>query len=159
MASVGQKNTGAELLLRKALHRLGLRYRVHDRSKPGSPDLVFAHFNAVVFVHGCYWHWHECHRSTIPESRREFWTEKFTANRLRDKRNVDALRVAGWRVLTVWECALRGKTAIPASVVAQSVKTWLGSSQTVGEITGTSPTCSDMPSSSSPRVRRKSKRI
>lgn len=145
MASVRQKDTGIELLLRKALHRVGLRYRLHDRSKPGSPDLVFAHFNAVVFVHGCYWHYHGCHRSTIPQSRCEFWTEKFNANRLRDERNVSALLKAGWRVLTVWECSLRGKTALPASTVAQTVKSWLASSKDIGEIPGASSSAKSCP--------------
>jgi DNA mismatch endonuclease (patch repair protein) len=87
MASVGQKDTGAELLLRGALHKIGLRYRLHDRSLAGSPDLVFPRFHAVVFVHGCYWHSHGCYRSTVPKSRREFWTKKFDANRARDERN------------------------------------------------------------------------
>lgn len=136
MASVGQKNTGVELLFRKALHRIGLRYRIHDRSKPGSPDLVLAKFNAVVFVHGCYWHSHGCHRSTVPQSRREFWSAKFESNRQRDQKNTEALTEAGWRVLTVWECALRGKTALPASDVASLVEDWLNSTETVAEITG-----------------------
>lgn len=141
MASVGQKDTGVELMLRKALHRLGLRYRVHDRSKPGSPDIVFAHFHAVVFVHGCYWHYHGCHRSTIPQSRPEFWLDKFNTNRSRDERNVDALLQEGWRVVTVWECALRGKTALPASTVANSIKSWLDSTEVVGEISGNLTCC------------------
>jgi DNA mismatch endonuclease (patch repair protein) len=136
MASVGQKDTGVELLLRRALHKIGLRYRLHDRSLPGSPDLVFSRFHAVVFVHGCYWHSHGCYRSTVPKSRHEFWTEKFHANRSRDERNVNLLRECGWRVLTIWECALRGKTAQPSSVIAQAVKTWLDSLDRIGEIAG-----------------------
>src|SRR5882672_8688942 len=91
MASVGQKDTGAELLLRRALHNIGLRYRLHDRSLPGSPDLVFPRLRAVVFVHGCYWHSHGCYRSTVPKSRNEFWIEKFTANQKRDGRNIGLL--------------------------------------------------------------------
>src|ERR1700733_2282397 len=87
MASVGQKDTGAEVLLRRALHKIGLRYKLHENSLPGSPDLVFPGFRAVVFVHGCYWHSHGCYRSTVPKSRREFWTGKFAANRARDSRN------------------------------------------------------------------------
>jgi DNA mismatch endonuclease (patch repair protein) len=137
MASVGQKNTGAELLLRKALHENGLRYRLHDRSLPGSPDLVFPRFRAVVFVHGCYWHSHGCYRSAVPKSRNEFWTEKFHANRSRDARNVRLLLEDGWRVFTVWECALNGKTAKPFDAVAKAVRTWLESSRKRGEIAGT----------------------
>src|SRR5258708_38977086 len=111
MASVGQKDTGAEVLLRTALHRMGLRYKLHDRSLPGSPDLVFPRFKAVVFVHGCYWHTHGCYRSTVPKSRSEFWTQKFSANRERDERNICRLIAGGWRVIVVWECALLGKSA------------------------------------------------
>src|SRR5438105_14342686 len=114
MSCVGQKNTGAEILLRTSLHRIGLRYRLHDRSLPGSPDLVFPRFHAVVFVHGCYWHSHGCYRSTVPKSRHEFWTEKFRANRSRDEKNVKLLLESGRRVLTVWECSLRGRTAKPS---------------------------------------------
>ena len=135
MSSVGQKNTGAELLLRTALHKTGLRYRLHVRSLPGSPDLVFNRYKAVIFVHGCYWHSHGCYRSTIPKSHRKFWTNKFAANRARDTRNLNLLLEAGWRVLTVWECALRGRSARPATAVAAAVKSWLKSSKRRGEIT------------------------
>ncbi|WP_093234046.1 very short patch repair endonuclease [Sinorhizobium sp. NFACC03] len=134
MASVGQKNTGAELVLRRALHRTGLRFRLHDRALPGSPDIVFPKYNAVVFVHGCYWHSHGCKRSTVPSTRREFWLAKFQANRLRDKRNVELLRSAGWRVCTVWECALLGKSANGVGQAATDVKAWLESTAPVGEI-------------------------
>lgn len=139
MASVGQKDTGPETLLRHALHRAGLRYRLHDRTLPGSPDLVFPRFKAVVFVHGCYWHSHGCGRSTIPKSRREFWQEKFSANRARDERNIALLREHGSRVLTVWECALKGKTSEPVQNVVEAVKSWLYSSQTLAEIPRASP--------------------
>jgi DNA mismatch endonuclease (patch repair protein) len=136
MASVGQKNTGAEWVLRRALHRIGLRYRLHDRSLPGSPDLVFSRKRAVVFVHGCFWHSHGCYRSTVPKSQCEFWSEKFRANRSRDERNRVSLLASGWRVVTVWECALRGKAAKPPAVIADSVKTFLDSSEKVVEIGG-----------------------
>ena len=136
MASVGQKETGAELILRKALHKIGLRYRLHDRSLPGNPDIVFPRFRAVVFVHGCYWHSHGCYRSTVPKSGNEFCTEKFATNRLRDRRNVASLLEQGWRVLTGWECSLKGKTARPSDVIAQTVKRWLVSSDYTAELSG-----------------------
>lgn len=101
--------TGAELLLRKALHRAGLRYKLHDKALSGRPDIVLPRFKAVIFVHGCYWHSHGCYRSTKPKSRQKFWEAKFAANRTRDRKNREALAQEGWRVLTVWECALRGK--------------------------------------------------
>ena len=134
MARVGQKDTGAEMMLRRALHREGLRYRLHDRNLPGSPDIVLPRFKAVIFVHGCYWHAHGCHRSTLPKSHREFWSDKFTANRARDERECTSLLSEGWRVLTVWECALRGKTALPIEGVAKAVLAWLKSSAECGEI-------------------------
>ncbi|WP_199261573.1 very short patch repair endonuclease [Paracoccus binzhouensis] len=136
MASVGQKDTGAEMVLRRALHGSGLRYRLHVRGLPGSPDLVFPRFRAAVFVHGCYWHAHGCYRSTIPKSRRSFWTEKFDANRRRDSEKAAALRDIGWRVLTVWECALKGKTALPMPDVVDRVSGWLRSEEPCAEIAG-----------------------
>jgi DNA mismatch endonuclease (patch repair protein) len=137
MSAVGQKDTGAETILRQALHRLGLRYKLHDRSLPGSPDIVFPRNKAALFVHGCYWHSHGCYRSTVPESRRKFWTEKFVANRIRDEKNRSLLLSGGWRVLTVWECALRGKNAMSTAEVALLVKTWLQSTVRCDEISGT----------------------
>lgn len=134
MASVGQKNTGPETALRRALHAVGLRYRLHDRNLPGSPDLVLPRFRAVIFVHGCYWHSHGCYKSTVPKSRREFWQNKFETNRERDSRNVRLLRDQGWRVLTVWECMLKGKAAEPAEVVAEAAKAWLESDESFREL-------------------------
>jgi len=123
MASVGQRDTGAEMGLRRALHRLGLRYRLHDRKLPGSPDLVFPRFRAVVFVHGCFWHVHEgCKYATMPSSRKVFWREKFEANKKRDRRNFDALLANGWRVLVVWECAVKGKKDSELKGLGERVK-------------------------------------
>lgn len=139
MASVGQKDTGAELLLRRSLHKLGMRYRLHDRALPGSPDLVFPRFGAVAFVHGCYWHSHSCYRATVPKTRREFWTAKFQTNRARDQRNVDVLLADSWRVLTIWECALMGKHAKGAEAVALEVRAWLLGDIKEGQIEGTPP--------------------
>jgi DNA mismatch endonuclease (patch repair protein) len=136
MSAVGRKDTGAELLLRSVLHRAGLRYRLHERSLPGSPDLVFPRFRAVIFVHGCYWHSHGCYRSTVPKSRRKFWADKFAANRARDSRNERLLVENGWRVLIVWECALRGKGAKSTAAIGRGVKAWLKSSSRTGSIGG-----------------------
>ena len=102
MSKVGRKDTQPEVLLRSALHKAGLRYRLHDKSLPGTPDLTFRRFRCAVFVHGCFWHSHGCYRSTIPKSRREFWQAKFEANKNRDERVMVALREQGWRVLVVW---------------------------------------------------------
>ena len=108
MAGIGGRNTKPELVLRRALHARGLRYRLHDRSLPGTPDLVFKRFGAVCFVHGCFWHRHaECPYATSPATRPDFWQNKFRANVERDRRVRNDLLKAGWRVALVWECALR----------------------------------------------------
>lgn len=108
MAGIGGKNTQPELVLRRALHARGLRYRLHDRNLPGTPDLVFRQFGAVCFVHGCFWHRHAgCPYATVPATRTKFWQAKFRANTQRDRRHVQSLLQAGWRVAIIWECVLR----------------------------------------------------
>ena len=126
MASVRQKGTGPELRLRKALHRLGFRYRLNDNKLPGSPDLVFPKYKAVIFVHGCFWHRHGCKASTTPKTRRDFWLAKFKANVERDEAKIEALKAKGWRVLVVWECSLKMNGPDLDSVV-QKVVAWLRS--------------------------------
>lgn len=108
MASIRSGNTKPELTLRRALHRLGFRYRLHGRKLPGKPDLVFPRYRAVLFVHGCFWHRHEgCRYATTPSSNEEFWQQKFQANIARDNAAVEALLNSGWRVGIVWECLFR----------------------------------------------------
>ena len=108
MARIGSRNTKPELVLRRALHARGLRYALHNRKLPGSPDLVFRRFGAVCFVHGCFWHRHAgCRYATTPATRKEFWETKFAVNVDRDRRNRHELIKAGWRVAVVWECTLR----------------------------------------------------
>lgn len=108
MAGIQGRNTKPELVLRKALHARGLRYRLHYKGLPGRPDLVFPKFRAVVFVHGCFWHRHEgCRFTTTPATRPEFWAQKFEQNVLRDQRTLAALEQSGWRTAVVWECAIK----------------------------------------------------
>lgn len=108
MRAVNRKNTGPEMTLRRALHAQGIRYRLHAKHLPGSPDIVFPRYHAVVFVHGCFWHRHAgCRYTTTPSTRREFWQAKFEANVARDSAVRATLLESGWRVATVWECALR----------------------------------------------------
>ena len=122
MASIRGKNTKPELALRHALFAAGFRYRLHQRGLPGTPDLVFPRYRAVVFVHGCFWHRHkECRFTTSPKQNGDFWRQKFEGNVSRDERNVTSLREGGWRVAVVWECAL--KRSVDAA--AESVGTWL----------------------------------
>lgn len=109
MSRIGGKDTKPEMLIRRGLHARGLRYRLHDRKLPGRPDLVFPRYGAVVFVHGCFWHAHGCALSKLPATRQEFWQHKLAENAARDRRAIEALCADGWRVLVVWECALRGR--------------------------------------------------
>jgi len=135
MASVGQRNTGPEMSLRRALHRLGLRYRLHDRKLPGSPDLVFPGFKSAVFVHGCFWHVHKgCKFAKEPVSRQDFWRAKFEANQKRDRKNYNSLLASGWRVLVVWECAIKGKKAPELKELGIHVRAWLLSKERFGEL-------------------------
>jgi DNA mismatch endonuclease (patch repair protein) len=108
MAGIRGKDTKPEMLVRRYLHATGLRFRLHDRTLPGSPDLVLPRYRSVVFVHGCFWHRHAgCKYTTSPSSRTEFWQGKFDANVARDKRNQQALVCTGWNVLVIWECETR----------------------------------------------------
>ena len=115
MAGIKGRNTSPELVVRRYLHAAGLRFRVHNRALPGSPDVVLPKYRVVVFVHGCFWHRHaDCRYATTPASRFDFWQEKFASNVLRDQRNALALEAQGWEVLTVWECELRDPAALDA---------------------------------------------
>jgi DNA mismatch endonuclease (patch repair protein) len=111
MASVRSKNTAPELMVRRHLHRLGFRFRLHRRDLPGSPDLVFPKLMKVVFVHGCYWHGHACRWGKLPKSNQEYWRGKILANRERDSRNIAQLRDLGWEAYIIWQCELREGSA------------------------------------------------
>jgi DNA mismatch endonuclease (patch repair protein) len=107
MSRIRGKDTKPELALRKVLHRLGLRYRLHGAGLPGKPDLVFRRYKAVVFIHGCFWHRHAgCSIATTPKSNTSFWVEKFAKNVTRDARVTAQLEEQGWKVLVAWECEL-----------------------------------------------------
>jgi DNA mismatch endonuclease (patch repair protein) len=105
MRAVKAKDTKPEMAVRRALHRLGFRFRLHRRDLPGRPDIVLPGSRLAVFVHGCFWHRHsDCRKATTPKTRIDFWTAKFEANTTRDERVVGELVAAGWKVLVVWEC-------------------------------------------------------
>lgn len=112
MAAVRSTNTKIEMSVRSILHRLGLRFRLHQRTLPGSPDIVLKRHKTVVFVNGCFWHGHHCSRGKAPSVRREFWVPKLARNRERDRANASSLRKLGWRALTVWECELHDRTRL-----------------------------------------------
>lgn len=120
MAAVRTKNTRPELIVRRILHREGLRYRLHRSDLPGAPDLVFPKRRTVIFVHGCFWHGHDgCRYATVPKTRREFWIAKIDANRARDARAVEALRKDGWNVIVVWECETRRPDELRQGLLAR----------------------------------------
>lgn len=112
MSRVKGKDSAPEMTVRRVVHGLGFRFRLHRRELPGCPDLVFPRFHAVIFVHGCFWHRHSdptCRLARAPKSRLDFWKPKLRSNQLRDIRNQTALAADGWKVLVVWECELRDK--------------------------------------------------
>lgn len=136
MAGIRGKDTKPEVAIRKALFALGWRYRIHDKRLPGKPDLVFVKQKAVVFVEGCFWHGHDCHLFKWPSSRQEFWETKIEGNRQRDMRVRSELQALRWRHLTVWECAIKGRTRLPFPLLIDRILGWLESTETVGEIEG-----------------------
>jgi DNA mismatch endonuclease (patch repair protein) len=108
MAAVHSKDTKPEMAIRKIVHAMGYRYRLHSANLPGKPDLVFSSRGKVIFVHGCFWHRHSrCRYATMPKTRTEFWQDKFSANMARDRRNRRELKRMGWKVLIVWQCELK----------------------------------------------------
>lgn len=125
MAAIKAANTRPELQIRRALHAAGLRFRLHVRDLPGKPDLVFPRYRAVVFVNGCFWHRHDCHLFRWPATREDFWRAKIDRNVVNDTRAVLALLESGWRVATVWECALKGRTRADLPAAMLDLATWI----------------------------------
>lgn len=117
MSRIRSRDTGPERALRSMLHRAGFRFRLHDRSLPGTPDIVLKKHRAVILVHGCYWHRHKgCRNATTPSTRTEFWEAKFGATLARDAKNLQALAELGWKPIVVWECDLQKR---PDNVLAE----------------------------------------
>lgn len=110
MSRIRGKDTKIELAVRHGLHALGFRYRLGGAGLPGRPDIVLPKFKTVVFVHGCFWHGHDCYLYRLPKTRTEFWEAKIDANRQRDIRQVEQLQQIGWNLETVWECELRNRS-------------------------------------------------
>jgi DNA mismatch endonuclease (patch repair protein) len=125
MSGIRGRDTKPELLLRKGLHAMGFRYKLHDKSLPGKPDLVFPRYRAVILVNGCFWHGHDCHLFKWPKSREDFWRGKIKSNIDRDRLVTSQLKEQGWRVLRVWECALKGRTRIGLDEVLEDSALWL----------------------------------
>lgn len=138
MSRIRGKDTRPEIMVRKWLWANGYRYRLHRKDLPGKPDIVLPRYHAVIFVHGCFWHRHGCWATTTPETRRDFWLAKFSENVNRDKRIIEALMKAEWRVMVIWECTLRGKTANPELVTKQIIH-FLNSDIRIAESETTEP--------------------
>jgi len=123
MSRIRGANTKPELLVRSMLHRAGFRFRIHDKSLPGKPDIVLKKYRSVIFVNGCFWHRHEgCAEATTPKTRREFWEAKFKRTVERDKEQKDALEKLGWQVISIWECELKRPAGLVISQVVNELK-------------------------------------
>lgn len=129
MSSIRGKDTKPEILIRKALHGRGFRYRLHASDLPGKPDLVFPRYRAAVFVHGCFWHGHNCNLFKLPSTRTDFWEQKISGNRERDQRQLDELNTKGWKTLVIWECMTRKGATMPFDMLINWIEDWL----TVGD--------------------------
>lgn len=136
MSGIRGKDTKPEMIVRRGLHAMGFRYRLHNRKLPGSPDLVLPKYNAAIFVHGCFWHGHGCHLFKWPKTRPEFWRQKIGGNVKRDEQNYNALKDAGWRQAIVWECSLKGRSRLDPNRVFEQLYVWLSGSQPSLEISG-----------------------
>lgn len=126
MAGIRGRNTKPEILVRSLLHRQGFRFRLHGSGMPGKPDIVFPGLRAVIFVHGCFWHGHDCPLFKFPATRPEFWRTKIGRNQKNDVEAIELLLAAGWRVGIVWECSIRGRGRDLDGVVAR-LSEWLRS--------------------------------
>lgn len=137
MSGIRGKNTKPEIIVRRLLHRLGYRFRLHRKELPGKPDIVLPKWHTVIFVNGCYWHGHEnCHLFRLPKSRTEFWTNKIGSNQSRDIRNYAALGDAGWKVIVVWECAVSKKLCLSDDQLQATLNEALKSAKTRFDIRG-----------------------
>ena len=136
MSRIRSGNTKPEMIVRRALHKNGFRYRLHDSRIPGKPDLVFPKYHAVLFVNGCFWHGHDCPLFRMPETRNEFWKSKIQKNQERDTVVRKRLEDIGWRLGIVWECSLKGKKRIGTEEIVKRIVSWLGSDTKEFEIRG-----------------------
>lgn len=134
MAAIKGRDTGPELSIRKGLHSLGFRYSLHSRNLPGKPDIVFRKYRAVVWVHGCFWHGHDCGEAREPASNMHYWSPKIQRTRDRDAAARKAVEAMGWRCLTIWECSIRGKGAIGTETVIERAARWFLSGDPSAEI-------------------------
>lgn len=136
MAGIRGRDTQPEKLIRSGLHRLGFRFRLHAATPAGRPDLVLPKYRAAIFIHGCFWHGHDCHLFRLPGTRRVFWRHKIRSNRRRDVVVRAEVRAAGWRQLVIWECAFKGRGRDAPAKSAARAAAWIRSPRKYGEIRG-----------------------
>ena len=136
MACIRGKNTSPELLVRRELHRRGFRFRLHSKGLPGRPDIVLLRYRAVILVNGCFWHRHECRLFKWPSTDSKKWREKLEGNVVRDAANWEACHRLGWRVLVIWECALKGPDRLSVTEVGDLAEKWLHDGAEFFEISG-----------------------
>ncbi len=117
MAAIKAASTSLEIYIRKIIFSEGLRYRINQKNLPGKPDIVLARHKTVIFVHGCFWHRHQCRLGVTPKSNSDYWIKKFNSNVARDQKNIQSLLDLKWKVVIVWECAVRGKFRLPENVL------------------------------------------
>ncbi|WP_380178956.1 very short patch repair endonuclease [Kalamiella sp. sgz302252] len=134
MRAIRTQDTAIETRLAERLAELGFSYRVQDKTLPGKPDFVLESHRAIVFVHGCFWHHHDCYLFKVPATRTDFWMNKIGGNVARDKKFIAELNASGWRVLVIWECALRGKMKLADEAVSSRLEEWVFAAQGNAEI-------------------------
>jgi DNA mismatch endonuclease (patch repair protein) len=118
MRAVKGKNTTPELVVRRLVHSMGYRYRLHRQDLPGKPDMVFPRLRKIIFVHGCFWHGHDCARGArMPKANQDYWQKKISGNSSRDASSIAALRSQGWRVAVIWECELKDMAQVKGRLV------------------------------------------
>lgn len=125
MQAIKTENTFIEKTLSSLLEQMNLEYQVQIKELPGKPDFVIDEYKAIIFTHGCFWHKHDCYLFKLPKTRTEFWLNKIESNHNRDIRDIDLLLEAGWRVLIIWECALRGKRKLSIDSLCERLEEWL----------------------------------
>ena len=136
MSRIRGKDTKPEMRVRKFLHARGFRYKLHDTSLPGKPDIVLPKYKAVVNVHGCFWHGHHCHLFKWPKTNRDFWKKKIEGNILRDQKRLAEYSVAGWRSLIIWECAMKGSKRFSPSELIRRIENWIYRGESSMELRG-----------------------
>lgn len=137
MSNIGSLHTKPEIIVRRVLHRAGFRFRLHRKDLPGRPDIILPKYRLAIFVNGCFWHGHDaCQLFRLPKSRTYFWAAKIAANRTRDERVTRELAEAGWRVGTVWECAIKGRTSRPVGELAMHLETCVRSNKLKFDLRG-----------------------